>query len=266
LNQKMKRGGSGNRDDDLLRSFLPQSFGAKKQKLDVSEKLNETKRTKRVTLVRKRKITDEDADGTEEQTSESGISVSEASKAIITDEGQSLLGKKGYVVIGPPKPKTRVVEEIEEVEVEEEDTETSEYDKLLPVSHEIKLKGHTKVLSPSCDACSRMVWPNPHRCGVRPQAITALALDTGGARLLTGSNDYMVRFWDFAGMDSAHRSFRDVEPHSGHQVRSLSYSINGDQFLVTTGNAKAKIYSRDGHEMYRAGLPPSRRRRRGAHS
>jgi hypothetical protein len=51
-------------------------------------------------------------------------------------------------------------------------------------------------------------------------------------------------------MDSAHRSFRDVEPHSGHQVRSLSYSINGDQFLVTTGNAKAKIYSRDGHEMY----------------
>jgi hypothetical protein len=141
----MKRGGSGNRDDDLLRSFLPQSFGAKKQKLDVSEKLNETKRTKRVTLVRKRKITDEDAYGTEEQTSESGISVSEASKAIITDEGQSLLGKKGYVVIGPPKPKTRIVEEIEEVEVEEEDTETSEYDKLLPVSHEIKLKGHTKV-------------------------------------------------------------------------------------------------------------------------
>lgn len=208
----------------MLRSFLPQSFGAKKQKLDVSEKLNETKRTKRVTLVRKRKITDEDADGTEEQTSESGISVSEASKAIITDEGQSLLGKKGYVVIGPPKPKTRIVEEIEEVEVEEEDTETSEYDKLLPVSHEIKLKGHTK-------------------------AITALALDTGGARLLTGSNDYMVRFWDFAGMDSAHRSFRDVEPHSGHQVRSLSYSINGDQFLVTTGNAKAKIYSRDGHEI-----------------
>jgi hypothetical protein len=62
-----------------------------------------------------------------------------------------------------------------------------------------------------------------------------------------------VRFWDFAGMDSAHRSFRDVEPHSGHQVRSLSYSINGDQFLVTTGNAKAKIYSRDGHETY-AGL------------
>src|SRR5687768_1652540 len=90
----------GNRDDDLLRSFLPQSFGAKKQKVDVSEKLSETKRTKRVTLVRKRKITDDDANDGEEESSGtgggSGISVSEASKAIITDEGQSLLGKKGY--------------------------------------------------------------------------------------------------------------------------------------------------------------------------
>src|SRR5690348_10991634 len=123
--------GGGNRDDDLLRSFLPQSFGAKKQKVDVSEKLNETKRTKRVTLVRKRKITDDDAnDGEESSTGGPGISVSEASKAIITDEGQSLLGKKGYVVIGPPRPKTRIVEETEEIEVEEEDTESSEYDKL----------------------------------------------------------------------------------------------------------------------------------------
>jgi len=67
---------------------------------------------------------------------------------------------------------------------------------------------------------------------------------------LTGSNDYTVRFWDFAGMDSSHRSFREVEPHSGHQVRSLSYSITGDQFLVATGSAKPKIYSRDGHELY----------------
>lgn len=82
------------------------------------------------------------------------------------------------------------------------------------------------------------------------QAITAMALDPGGARLLTGSNDYTVRFWDFAGMDASHRSFRDVEPHSGHQVRSLCYSISGDQFLVTTGNAKPKIFSRDGHELY----------------
>jgi len=102
--------------------------------------------------------------------------------------------------------------------------ETNDYNNLLPLTEEIKLKGHTKT-------------------------ITALALDPGGARLLTGSNDYTVRFWDFAGMDSSHRSFREVEPHSGHQVRSLSYSITGDQFLVATGSAKPKIYSRDGHEL-----------------
>lgn len=137
----MKRG-----EDDLLRSFLPQSFGTKKQKVSANEQINETRRTRTVKVVRKRKI-----DETEEQAAapvtDGGLSIAEASKAIISDDSPSIVGRKGYVVIGPPKPTTRFVEEEEEIEVEEEDIGANEYDSVLPISHEIKLKGHLKVES-----------------------------------------------------------------------------------------------------------------------
>ncbi len=42
--------------------------------------------------------------------------------------------------------------------------------------------------------------------------VSALALDPSGARLVTGSYDYEVKFWDFAGMDASLRSFRSVQP------------------------------------------------------
>ena len=42
--------------------------------------------------------------------------------------------------------------------------------------------------------------------------ISALALDPAGARLVTGSYDYQVKFWDFAGMDAGLRSFRTISP------------------------------------------------------
>ena len=63
----------------------------------------------------------------------------------------------------------------------------------LPVTHEISLKGHS-----------------------RP--VTALAMDPAGARLITGGGDYIVKLWDFGGMDSTLRSFRELEPCGGHQV------------------------------------------------
>ena len=34
-----------------------------------------------------------------------------------------------------------------------------------------------------------------------------------------------------------------------HQVQSLQYSTTGDMVLVATGNAKAKVYDRDGFEL-----------------
>ncbi|KAI4350301.1 hypothetical protein L6164_004769 [Bauhinia variegata] len=91
----------------------------------------------------------------------------------------------------------------------------------IPLSNEIVLKGHTKVVS-------------------------ALSVDHSGSRVLSGSYDYTVRMYDFQGMNSRLESFRQLEPFEGHQVRNLSWSPTADRFLCVTGSAQAKIYDRDG--------------------
>ncbi|XP_061343447.1 uncharacterized protein LOC133289498 [Gastrolobium bilobum] len=91
----------------------------------------------------------------------------------------------------------------------------------IPLSNEIVLKGHTKVVS-------------------------AVAVDHTGSRVLSGSYDYTLRMYDFQGMNSRLQSFRQLEPFEGHQVRTISWSPTADRFLCVTGSAQAKIYDRDG--------------------
>ncbi|KAK9944957.1 hypothetical protein M0R45_010497 [Rubus argutus] len=91
----------------------------------------------------------------------------------------------------------------------------------IPLSNEIVLKGHTKVVS-------------------------ALAVDHTGSRVVSGSYDYSVRMYDFQGMNAKLQSFRQLEPSEGHQVRTISWSPTADRFLCVTGSAQAKIYDRDG--------------------
>ena len=57
----------------------------------------------------------------------------------------------------------------------------------FPVTHEITLKDHTKVVS-------------------------ALALDPSGARIVSGSHDYDCKLWDFGGMDMRCKPFKSWEP------------------------------------------------------
>ncbi|KAB0792312.1 hypothetical protein PPYR_14271 [Photinus pyralis] len=80
------------------------------------------------------------------------------------------------------------------------------------------------------------------------KAITALSTDPSGARLASGSVDYDVSFWDFAGMDSSMRSFRTLQPCDNHPIRYLQYSSTGDLLLVVSGAAQAKVLDRDGFE------------------
>jgi WD40 repeat protein len=94
----------------------------------------------------------------------------------------------------------------------------------FPITHEVSMKGHEK-------------------------AISALCFDRSGARILSGSYDYTVKMWDFGGMNVNMQSFRSLEPHEGHQVRHVEYSISGDSFLAVTGSAQPKIYTRDGIEI-----------------
>lgn len=118
-------------------------------------------------------------------------------------------------MIGPPRPPP------DGSDVEEDSDEEGEGRFRIPLSNEIILKGHTKVVS-------------------------ALAVDHSGSRVLSGSYDYSVHMYDFQGMNARLQSFRQLEPSEGHQVRTLSWSPSADRFLCVTGSAQAKIYDRDG--------------------
>ncbi|KAG2537678.1 WD repeat-containing protein 70-like [Panicum virgatum] len=130
---------------------------------------------------------------------------------------------EGGCMIGPPRPPTAEEDEEEEENDDDDDMEDDGDGGFnrIPLSNEIVLRGHTKVVS-------------------------ALAVDHTGSRVLSGSYDYTVRMYDFQGMNSKLQSFRQLEPFEGHQVRSLSWSPTSDRFLCVTGSAQAKIYDRDG--------------------
>jgi WD40 repeat protein len=106
---------------------------------------------------------------------------------------------------------------------EDSDEEDTSNESLLPISHEVTLKGHTRVVS-------------------------ALALDPAGARLVTGGYDYDVKLWDFAGMDQSFRPFRSLNPFGDHQIHDIHYSLSGDSFLGVPGSASVKLFNRDGIE------------------
>ncbi|XP_047315878.1 WD repeat-containing protein 70-like [Impatiens glandulifera] len=145
------------------------------------------------------------------------------------DEDDRLVGppppptifEDGDEMIGPPRPPTSGMMPDDEEEEEEEDSDIEEQSYRIPLSNEIVLKGHTKVVS-------------------------TLAIDHSGSRVITGSYDYSVRMFDFQGMNARLQSFRQLEPSEGHQVRTLSWSPTADRFLCVTGSAQAKIYDRDG--------------------
>eukprot|EP00808_Paulinella_micropora_P017968 g9429.t1 len=80
-------------------------------------------------------------------------------------------------------------------------------------------------------------------------AVSALATDKRGARLITGGYDYMLRFYEFNTMNRSLQAAREKEPHEGNQVRQVCYNTKSDKFLVVTGAATPKIFDREGLEM-----------------
>jgi len=104
---------------------------------------------------------------------------------------------------------------------EKEDPKEDEY--YIPATHEIRLDHGSK-------------------------AISALGLDPSGSRLTTGSYDFEMRFWDFAGMDRTLQSFRHLTPCECHHMMNIQFTCTGEN-LVVAANAQAKLYDRDGHEI-----------------
>lgn len=72
-------------------------------------------------------------------------------------------------------------------------TDNAESD-VFPITHEITLKDHSKVVS-------------------------ALALDPPGARVASGSHDYECKLWDFGGMNASLKPFKSWEPAGSYHVR-----------------------------------------------
>lgn len=101
------------------------------------------------------------------------------------------------------------------------------------------------------DVAARYNIPMSHEvnlAGGHSKAITCVAVDPPGGRVATGSMDYHVKLWDFAGMARQVRAFRDIEVDEGHPILALSYSPSGDRLLATTGSSQPKVLSREGVE------------------
>ncbi|KAK4040917.1 WD40-repeat-containing domain protein [Parachaetomium inaequale] len=114
-----------------------------------------------------------------------------------------------------------------------DDSESDEEDaaERFPVTHEMVLKTHER-------------------------AVTSIALDPAGSRMLTGSLDGNVNFHDFAAMTpTTLRAFKSVDPWASkkaassdsHPIQHVEFSRHsGSVFLCVTAHPQAKIMSRDG--------------------
>lgn len=97
----------------------------------------------------------------------------------------------------PPPNEAEAEEQGDEPEEPEYDPSDDEDDlPQFPITHEISLKDHTKVVS-------------------------ALAIDPSGARVVSGSYDYDCKLWDFGGMDMRCKPFKSWEPAGTYYVRVL---------------------------------------------
>uniref|UniRef100_A0A2P2I4G1 WD repeat-containing protein 70-like n=1 Tax=Hirondellea gigas TaxID=1518452 RepID=A0A2P2I4G1_9CRUS len=136
-------------------------------------------------------------------------------------------------IIGPPLP-PHMLHSMQDTTKsssacdDSDDEDDDDFGYKLPVSHELSL-GH----------------------GSKP--VNAVAMDVSGSRLVSGSADYDVKYWDFQGMDVAREPFRTFCPHDGYPVRAVDYSCTGDKVLVITGAPQAKVYDRDGIELFECG-------------
>lgn len=90
----------------------------------------------------------------------------------------------------PPPNQEPAMEEPEYYPSDDDEEDLPQF----PITHEITLKDHTKVVS-------------------------GLALDPSGARIVSGSHDYDCKLWDFGGMDMRCKPFKSWEPAGTYHVR-----------------------------------------------
>ncbi|KAF2738519.1 WD40 repeat-like protein [Polyplosphaeria fusca] len=130
-----------------------------------------------------------------------------------------------------PPPKIKSADSDDESSAEDDDDSDEDDEDEFPVSHELMVKTHQR-------------------------AVTSITLDPSGTRLVTGSTDCTIKLHDLSAMTpTTIRAFKTVDPfvtkaseasesHAIHQVLFSPHS--GNQMLVITATAQARLFSRDG--------------------
>lgn len=212
------------------------NFGKKAKSFNLQEMVEQAKKTAQE--ANKRRLEAEAANtlAIEESEPVTGLppKTPDSPSADDDDDGEDLIGppiptglfgsdKSKKVSDGPVNDKEKGSDSYDELSGSDDDEELP-LEKRIPNTHEVEMLHGNK-------------------------AVVAVAVDPSGARLATGSIDYDVSFWDFAGMDSSIRSFRTLQPCENHPIKALQYSATGDSILVVSGSAQAKVLDRDGFEV-----------------
>ncbi|CAG4983310.1 unnamed protein product [Parnassius apollo] len=229
--------------DDLENQHVQQvmgikHFGKKAKNFDVEEMMEQARKTAQEVTKKKLEANEDEfgkeTDTVNQQNKDDNVIGPPVPPGILQDD------ENDEDLIGPPIPKEILEpgsndsaqsktdkansDEDSYDELSGSDDEEFNLEKRIPNTHEVEMLHGTK-------------------------AVIALAVDPSGARLATGSIDYDVSFWDFAGMDSSMRSFRTLQPCENHPIKALQYSATGDSILVVSGSAQAKVLDRDGFEV-----------------
>lgn len=211
-----KKNDSSENKGEVSTSMGFATFGKKSREFDVEKLVEETRKA----ALERNKVNLEKMKADSSLEAENKISTSFV-KGIASNE--SLDDDDDDDFIGPPLPPGMKDQNLNKEDDSTSDSEEEAYQ--LPMSHEMTLDHGTKLVS-------------------------ALAVDPSGSRLVSGGFDYDVRYWDFQGMDQAKEPFRSFCPAEGYPLNCVEYSCTGDKVLIVSGSQQAKVYDRDGIELF----------------
>eukprot|EP00400_MALV-I_sp_L67-5_P000352 gene353-707_t len=104
---------------------------------------------------------------------------------------------------------------------EEVSDDDEEEDDVLPFSHETTIDAH-------------------------PKSCQAMAIDSSGTRMVTGSLSGDCHMFDFGGMTQEAKYFRELEPSQGHPVHAISWQCTSKIFCVANGDVHIRLFDREG--------------------
>ncbi len=80
--------------------------------------------------------------------------------------------------------------------------------------------------------------------------VSCLNFERSGARLISGSHDSTVAYWDFAGMTlDAPEPFHFIQPLGSNPIRSICPSNDSQWFLFCAATPSAKLFDRNGAQI-----------------